>query len=80
MPERKLGFLVKIKPPAHRAYALVGKTKILTIPMKNLSRQAFILVIFRGLKFEPDPEEIGFAFHGAGPDIGEKDSFCSGTK
>jgi hypothetical protein len=44
-----------------------------------------------GLKFESDPREIGFApmkyvlhfigqaFHGAGADIGEKDSFYSGT-
>jgi hypothetical protein len=38
-----------------------------------------ILVVFRGLKFESDPREIGFAFHGAGTDIGEKDSFHSGT-
>ena len=37
-----------------------------------------ILVVFRGLKFESDPREIGFAFHGAGADIGEKDSFRSG--
>jgi len=70
VPERKLGFFVKIKPPAHRAYAPVGKTKILT---------TVILIIFRGLKFESDPGEIGSAFHGAGEDIGEKDSFRSGT-
>jgi len=33
-----------------------------------------------GLKFEADPREIGSAFHGAGVDIGEKDSFRSDTK
>jgi hypothetical protein len=66
MLERKLGFFVKIKPPAHRAYAPVGKMKILT---------TVILIVLRGLKFESDPREIGFAFHGAGTDIGEKDSF-----
>jgi hypothetical protein len=70
VPERKVGFFVKIKPPARRAYAPEGKTKILTTG---------ILVVFRGLKFESDPREIGSAFHGAGADIGEKDSFRSGT-
>jgi hypothetical protein len=34
VPERKLGFFVKMKPPAHRAYAPVGKEKILTTPEK----------------------------------------------
>ena len=58
VPERKLGFFVKIKPPARKAYAPEGKTKILTTG---------ILVVFRGLKFESDA------------DIGEKDSFRSGT-
>jgi hypothetical protein len=77
MLEPKLGFIVKIKPPAHRAYAPVGKTKILTTG---------ILVVFRGLKFESDPREIGFAFHGAGADTCppsadcEKDSFRSGLR
>ena len=71
VPERKLGFFVKIKPPARRAYAPEGKTKILTTG---------ILVVFRGLKFESDPRGIGYAFHGAGADIGGKDSFRSGTK
>jgi len=32
--ERKLGFFVKIKPPARRAYAPEGKEKILTTPEK----------------------------------------------
>jgi len=31
------------------------------------------------LKFESDPRGIGCAFHGAGVDIGGKDSFRSGT-
>jgi len=53
-----------------RAYAPEGKTKILT---------TVILVVFRGLKFESDPRGIGCAFHEAGADIGEKDSFRSGT-
>jgi hypothetical protein len=47
VPERKLGFFVKIKPPAHRACAPVGKVKILTTG---------ILVVFRGLKFESDAD------------------------
>ena len=28
--------------------------------------------IFRGLNFEPDPRGIGFAFHRAGAEIGQK--------
>ena len=47
MPIRKLGFFVKIKPPARRAYAPEGKTKILTTG---------ILVVFRGLEFESDAD------------------------
>jgi hypothetical protein len=47
VPERKLGFFVKIKPPAHRAYAPEGKMKILTTG---------ILVVFRGLKFESNAD------------------------
>jgi hypothetical protein len=38
-----------------------------------------IMVVFRGLKFDSDPRELSFAFHGAGADIGKKDSFRSGT-
>jgi hypothetical protein len=68
--KRKLGFFVTIKPPAYRAYAPEGKTKILTTG---------ILIVFRGLKFESDPREIGSAFHRAGTDIGEKDDFRSDT-
>jgi hypothetical protein len=58
------------------------KTKILTTPEEYASHstgQAGILVVFRGLKFKYDPREIGFAFHGAGIDISEKDGFRSGT-
>ncbi len=29
-------------------------------------------------KFEPDPREISFAFHGAGTEIGQKGAFCKG--
>jgi hypothetical protein len=47
VPERKLGFFVKIKED------------------ENFNQS--------------DPREIGFAFHGASADIGEKDSFRSGT-
>jgi hypothetical protein len=42
------------------------KTKILTTGIQ---------VVFRGLKFESDPRGMGYAFHGAGADIGGKDSF-----
>jgi len=93
VPERKLGFFVKIKPPAPlparrtyrpegRTYAPEGKTKILTTPVRSAgpTGQAVILVAFRGLKFESDPREIGYAFHGAGTDIGGKNSFRSGTQ
>ena len=51
MPERKIGFFVKIKEDDP---ALAGLT-------------TDILIVFRGLKFETDI------------DIGEKDSFRSGT-
>jgi hypothetical protein len=30
------------------------------------------------LKFEPDPRGIGYAFHRAGAEIGEKGGFCEG--
>ena len=63
MPDRKLGFFVKIKEDDP---ALAGLT-------------TGILPVFRELKFESDPSEIGFAFHGAGTGIGEKGSFRSGT-
>jgi len=89
VPERKLGFFVKIKPPARRAYAPEGHVKKITTPVRSagpvpvFSRgptgQAVIQVVFRGLKFESDPREIGSAFHGSGADIGGRDSFRSGT-
>jgi hypothetical protein len=31
-----------------------------------------------GLKFEPDPREIGSAFHGAGAEIEQIGAFCKG--
>ncbi len=31
-------------------------------------------------KFEPDPREIGFAFHRAGTEIGQKGAFYKGLK
>ena len=34
----------------------------------------------QALKVESDTRGIGYAFHGAGADIGGKDSFRSGTK
>jgi hypothetical protein len=68
VPERKIGSFVKIKskiPDFERE-----KANILTTGIR---------VVFRGLKFESDPREIGLAFHRAGADIGDKDSFRSGT-
>jgi len=81
VPERKLGFFVKIKPPARRAYAPEGKTKILTTPVRSAgpTGQAVILVVFRGLKFKSDPRGIGYAFHGADADIGGKGQFLDGN-
>jgi hypothetical protein len=48
----KLGFLFNVKPPASRAYAPEGHVKKIT---------AGICVIFRGLFFEHNSREIGFA-------------------
>jgi hypothetical protein len=55
-------------------------------PLKNAhfcssSRKAKILTtgihcVFWGLKFEPDPREIGLAFHGASAEIGQKEGFA----
>jgi hypothetical protein len=55
----KFQFLFKFKPPASRAYAPEGKTKILTTPVRSAgpTGQAVILVVFRGLKFESDPRQ-----------------------
>ena len=65
MPERKPGFFVKIKEDD---------------PPPNFGGlTTVILIVFRGLKFESDPRGIGYAFHGAGADIGGKDSFRSST-
>jgi hypothetical protein len=65
VPERKLGYFVKIKennPPPNFGG--------LTTPVRSAgpTGQAVILLVFQGLKFESDA------------DIGEKDSFHSGTK
>ena len=59
-------------------------------PLKNVqfcssSRKAKILttgihLVFWGFKFEPDPSEIGFAFHRASTEIGQKGAFCKGLK
>ncbi len=35
--------------------------------------------VIQGLKFLADPGGIGFVFHGAGTEIGEKDSFRLGA-
>jgi hypothetical protein len=53
------------------------KAKILTAePAPCLTRGIYL--VFRGLKFEPDPRGIGFAFHRAGTEIGQKGAFCKG--
>jgi hypothetical protein len=46
--------------------------KILTTGAPQEMPLGWILVIFRGLKFETDPREIGCIFHGAGAEIGQK--------
>jgi len=58
------------------------KGKILTTPVRSAgpTGQAGIHGVFRGLKFEPDPREIGYAFHGAGVEIGQKVVFCKSLK
>jgi len=80
VPERKLGFFVKIKEDENfnhpsticRTYGAGSNTGSIS----RINPPKF----GGGLKFESDPREIGSAFHGAGADIGEKDSFRSGTK
>ena len=68
MPERKLGFFVKIKKDENFKHRH-------TLSISRINPPKF----GGGLKFESDPREIGSAFHGAGTDIGEKDRFRSGT-
>jgi hypothetical protein len=68
VPERKLGFFVKIKEDKNFNHRH-------TLSISRINPPKF----GGGLKFESDPREIGSAFHGAGADIGEKDSFRSGT-
>jgi hypothetical protein len=79
VPERKLGFFVKIKKDKKfnhpsticRTYG-AGRH---TLSISRINPPKF----GGGLKFESDPRGISYAFHGAGADIGEKDSFRSGT-
>jgi len=67
--ERKLGFFVKIKEDENFNHSNTGSISRINPPKCG-----------GGLKFESDPREIGCAFHRASADIGEKDSFGSGTK
>ena len=43
-----------------------------------LMGQADIHRVFQGLKFDPDPREIGYAFRRAGAEIGQKRAFFKG--
>ncbi len=67
-------------PQGRGAWTPRVNAKILTTPMGNPSGQASIHLVFRGLKFEPDPRGIGFAFHRAGTEIGQKGAFCKGLR
>jgi len=71
VPKQKLGFFVKINHPDEKR---IG-TGIHTLDISRINPPKF----GGGLKFESDPRGIGYAFHGAGADIGENDSFRSGT-
>jgi len=66
----KCSILVKVKPPACRAYGPEGKAKISTTG---------IYTIFRGLEFEPDPSTI-FRSYGADAEIGQNGAFCKGLR
>jgi len=67
VPERKLGFFVQIKPPAWRASALEGKaSRFSGINRRNTLSISRINPAAGGI--EPDA------------DMGEKDSFRSGTR
>jgi hypothetical protein len=68
VPERKLGFFVKIKKDENFNHRNTGSISRINPPKFG-----------GGLKFESDPREICSAFHRAGVDIGGKDSFRSGT-
>jgi hypothetical protein len=60
-----------------------GKAKILTTPEEwapHSTGQAGIHRVFRGLKFESDPSEIGFAFHGTSAGIGQKGVFSKASR
>jgi len=68
VPERKLGFFVKIKEDEnfnHPDEKRIG-TGIHTLSISRINPPKY----GGGLKFESDPREIGSAFHGAGADIG----------
>jgi len=68
VPERKLGFFVKIKEDENFNHRH-------TLSISRINPPKF----GGGLKFESVPRGIGYAFHRAGADIGGKDSFRSGT-
>jgi hypothetical protein len=68
VPERKLGFFVKIKKDKNFNRRNTGSILRINPPKFG-----------GGLKFEFDPRKIGYAFHGTGADIGGKDSFGLGT-
>jgi len=55
VPERKIGFFVKIKEDENFTRRNTGSISRINPPKFG-----------GGLKFEFDPREIGFAFHGAG--------------
>ena len=55
----------------------------LTTPEEYASHstgQAGIHLVFRGLKFEPDPGGIDSVFHRAGAEIGQKGAFCKSLR
>jgi len=55
--------------------------KKITAPVRSArpTGQAGICLIFRGLLFEHNPREIGYAFHRAGAEIGQKDHLWMDT-
>jgi hypothetical protein len=69
VPERKIGFFVKIKEGKNFNHRH-------TLSISRINPPKF----GGGLKFNSDPRGVGYAFHGACADIGGKNSFRSGTK
>jgi hypothetical protein len=56
-------------------------TELWRINQKNtLSILRIKLKLLCEQNVEPDPREIGFAFHKAGTEIGQKGAFCKGLK